>query len=179
MRRWAIGWLLLLGACNLIGGIESAELECSADGMKNGRETGVDCGGPCTPCPDYQTCATDADCSNRVCEDGTCTPGDCYDGRQNGSESDVDCGGDSELCERCFGGQRCNSASDCAAGVSDPDACQDGRCKSLCCHFDCEGCGGNCPDDCGPGSLGASCEVEDCLDPFWCLETESFDYICL
>ncbi len=39
------------------------------DGIMNGNETGIDCGGDCTPCPT------------------------CDDGIQNGTETDVDCGG--------------------------------------------------------------------------------------
>lgn len=45
------------------------------DGVQNGNETGVDCGGDCAPCP-------------------TCT-----DGIQNGNETGVDCGGDCPPCE--------------------------------------------------------------------------------
>ena len=46
------------------------------DGIQNGNETGVDCGGDCTPCPT------------------------CDDGIQNGDETGVDCGGS---CEPCVG----------------------------------------------------------------------------
>lgn len=180
MRRAAC-LLLALGACHVIGGIESAGLECPVDGERNGRETDVDCGGPCAPCADYLACRSDADCANGVCgDDGTCLPPDCYDGRTNGSESDIDCGGDSELCTRCQGGERCREADDCAAAIVDPEgACHQGVCRSLCCYDDCEGCS-DCPDVCPqPQSLGASCDVEDCADPFWCIEDEPDVYLCL
>ncbi|MCA9624558.1 MAG: hypothetical protein KC731_36290 [Myxococcales bacterium] len=172
--------LLLAGlvACNVIGGIEPATLECPSDGVQNGRETGVDCGGPCAPCGDFQGCAADEDCASHVCEDATCQPASCYDGRQNGSESDVDCGGESEGCERCVGGAGCRIADDCAAGVGDAAACQEGVCRSLCCFYDCEGCA-DCADSCGAGSLGASCATEACLDPLGCLESDSGDDLCL
>ncbi len=49
---------------------------CS-DGIQNGDETGVDCGGSCTPC--------------------TTTP-NCEDGIQNGDETGVDCGGSCTPC---------------------------------------------------------------------------------
>lgn len=45
------------------------------DGIQNGDEEGVDCGGRCTPCPT------------------------CDDGIQNGHETDVDCGGDCPSCD--------------------------------------------------------------------------------
>ncbi len=44
------------------------------DGVQNGNETGVDCGGDCAPCPT------------------------CDDGIQNGNETGVDCGGDCDPC---------------------------------------------------------------------------------
>ena len=47
---------------------------CS-DGVQNGTETAVDCGGDCSACPI------------------------CTDGIQNGSETGIDCGGD---CGRCY-----------------------------------------------------------------------------
>ncbi len=51
------------------------------DGIQNGTETGVDCGGSCSPCV---------------------TPPTCNDGIQNGDETGVDCGGSS--CAPCGGG---------------------------------------------------------------------------
>ncbi len=50
------------------------------DGMMNGDETGVDCGGSCEPCETEPT--------------PTCT-----DGMMNGDETGVDCGGSCEPCE--------------------------------------------------------------------------------
>lgn len=49
---------------------------CS-DGIQNGTETGVDCGGSCTACPTIPTCS---------------------DGIQNGTETGVDCGGSCSVC---------------------------------------------------------------------------------
>jgi hypothetical protein len=52
-------------------------LRCQAnsclDGIKDGTETGVDCGGgTCKACPDGDTCRVDSDCVNNFCdfEDG-------------------------------------------------------------------------------------------------------------
>jgi len=48
------------------------------DGVQNGDETGVDCGGSCSPCETTPTCT---------------------DGVQNGDETGVDCGGSCSPCE--------------------------------------------------------------------------------
>jgi hypothetical protein len=182
INRAALVVVLALGACNIIGGIEPAELECPVDGIKNGRETDVDCGGPCTPCEDGMVCVEDTDCANRACDLGTCDPPLCYDGRQNGEESDVDCGGESELCERCTGGDQCRVANDCAAALDNPDACDNGICTSLCCSYDCpdDPCGLDDCAACTAGSLGTSCMIDDdCFDPFWCIEDDAGPYLCL
>ncbi len=78
---------------------------CS-DGIQNGDETGVDCGGSsCPACP--PTCTdgiqngdeTGVDCGGSSCP--ACPP-TCSDGIQNGDETGVDCGGSS--CPPCSGG---------------------------------------------------------------------------
>jgi hypothetical protein len=44
---------------------------CS-DGIKNGNETAIDCGGDCPRCADGQGCATRDDCVSARCGGGTC-----------------------------------------------------------------------------------------------------------
>jgi hypothetical protein len=71
------------------------------DGIQNGQETGIDCGGP--TCPACPTCndgiqngqETGVDCGGPLC--GACSS--CTDGIQNGQETGVDCGG--PLCSAC------------------------------------------------------------------------------
>ncbi|MEL6358424.1 MAG: cohesin domain-containing protein, partial [Bacteroidota bacterium] len=71
---------------------------CS-DGIQNGNETGVDCGGPdCAPCP--PSCSDgiqNGDEEGVDCGGSSCSPcmtmADCNDGQQNGQETGVDCGG--------------------------------------------------------------------------------------
>ncbi len=78
------------------------------DGIMNGQETGVDCGGPlCDPC---ETCSDgllnqnedDVDCG------GVCPPcPSCVDNVQNGQETEIDCGGpECPACPSCFDGIR-------------------------------------------------------------------------
>lgn len=107
-----------------------------ADGVKNGEETAVDCGGDaCGPCPDGAACAVDADCLGGSCNAGgvceqatvTCLPvGEdptCADCTQNGVETDVDCGGDT--CLPCAVGQGCGNDADCLSAH-----CEGGQCVS-------------------------------------------------
>ncbi|MEM9836067.1 MAG: M12 family metallo-peptidase [Bacteroidota bacterium] len=78
---------------------EDAQPSCD-DGIQNGNETGVDCGGPdCLPCA-VPGC-TDPEAHNynpdATVDDGSCET--CTDGIQNGDETGVDCGG--SLCQAC------------------------------------------------------------------------------
>ncbi|OIO66491.1 hypothetical protein COY28_00925 [Candidatus Woesearchaeota archaeon CG_4_10_14_0_2_um_filter_57_5] len=94
------------------------------DHLKNGDETGVDCGGSCAPCPTCDdgvqnqgefgldcggpcasTCPTcfdklmDGDETGVDCG-GSCGPcATCGDGMQNQGESGIDCGGPCDACE--------------------------------------------------------------------------------
>ncbi len=71
------------------------------DGIQNGQETGLDCGGPdCDPCTTDPTCSdgiqngqeTGIDCGGPDCDPCTTNP-TCSDGIQNGQETGIDCGG--------------------------------------------------------------------------------------
>jgi len=73
------------------------------DGIKNGNETDVDCGGAeClaqgAPCLDSWMCKSPADCESGVCKSGVCEAPSCTDGVQNGMETGVDCGGGCPAC---------------------------------------------------------------------------------
>ena len=76
------------------------------DGVENGGETDVDCGGASSstsdgamPCAVGLHCLVGADCTSDVCQGpavggyGTCAAPSCTDGARNGAETDVDCGG--------------------------------------------------------------------------------------
>ena len=51
-----------------------AEASCS-DAVKNGQETGKDCGGSCDPCAEGESCKEDQDCVSGTCSFGFCTGG--------------------------------------------------------------------------------------------------------
>ncbi len=69
------------------------------DGIFNGTESDIDCGGiDCGPCADGDTCLADADCESENCAAGLCEQPSCSDGIQNGTETGVDCGGSCAAC---------------------------------------------------------------------------------
>jgi len=89
-----------------------------ADGVHNGAETGVDCGGSspnCLRCAAGQGCGAASDCQSGVCAGGLCQPPTCTDGIKNGTETDTDCGGGS--CPGCALQRHCAAPTDCQSGV--------------------------------------------------------------
>ena len=95
-----------------------------ADGILDGEETDVDCGGPmCTACGTGKMCnGEDANCQSHVCTNA-CQASTCTDGVQNGNETDIDCGGlgymGAPACPPCNPGKKCNLPGDCVG-----DLCQ-------------------------------------------------------
>jgi hypothetical protein len=50
-------------------------LSSCVNGIKDGQETDVDCGGPvCQPCSDFQACILNRDCRSGLCFQGLCIP---------------------------------------------------------------------------------------------------------
>ena len=94
------------------------------DGLKNGEESDVDCGGPfCAPCALGRTCNGANDCLSSNCVSGICVAlASCFDGVRNGSESSVDCGGHG--CAACGDGLPCSGNIDCLSGVCSNGICQ-------------------------------------------------------
>lgn len=85
------------------------------DGLKNGDETDIDCGGSCAGCGTDKTCSVNADCQSGVCKSRACQSPTCTDGVKNGAETDVDCGGGA--CSKCPTGKQCLTATDCTTGI--------------------------------------------------------------
>ncbi|RYZ03476.1 MAG: trypsin-like serine protease [Myxococcales bacterium] len=136
---------------------------CS-DGMKNGTESDVDCGGSCTAdCAVGKACGVAADCVSNLCAAGKCVAAPtCSDGMKNGTESDVDCGG--SCTADCAVGKACGVAADCVSNlctagkcVAAP-TCSDGMKNGTESDVD---CGGSCTADC---AVGKACGVAaDCV----------------
>ncbi|HEX2570635.1 MAG TPA: fibrinogen-like YCDxxxxGGGW domain-containing protein [Polyangia bacterium] len=139
------------------------------DGMRNGDETGVDCGGPtCPKCADNQGCQTNNDCISGFCnpQTNTCMTPTCTDGYMDGGETGVDCGG--PTCPLCPNGMTCQRDSDCQSGFCDPQTnlcetptCSDGYQDGTETGVDCGG--GTCP----PCAVGNGCQKDsDCATGF-------------
>jgi sulfatase-modifying factor enzyme 1 len=103
-----------------------------ADGIKDGQETDVDCGGPvCAHCADGKACVSNNDCVDQACgvdcAAGTCCPASCTDGIKNGVETDTDCGGNgvgtTDNCPRCLVGKACQQGSDCDTNLCNTNSC--------------------------------------------------------
>lgn len=125
--------LLFFYACGGSSGDSTAtptSQPACTDGLQNGGETGIDCGGSCGPCA-TETCSdgiqnqdeTGVDCGG-VC--GPCATGACNDGEQSPGETGVDCGG------------TCPNHDCCANGYADVDLDETG----VDCGGTCDGCAG-------------------------------------
>jgi hypothetical protein len=136
-----------------------------ANGIVDGDESDVDCGGPCTPCADGKRCHHDADCAggscgpSKVCgADGGasgCEVGDapsCHDCLKNGNETSVDCGGS---CPPCGASRDCKVDADCITA-----SCVGGVCAQVSasgpCRDDSDCLSGLCVP--GPCATGSCCQ---------------------
>ncbi len=128
------------------------------DQLKNGAETGVDCGGGCQVCADGQSCMVHEDCESSLCVGGQCQAPSCADGVKNGLESDIDCG--MEGCPPCGDGKACSDGAQCESLVCDGSQCAAAACD------DNETNGGETSLNCGGPCLckdGDPCEdAADC-----------------
>ncbi len=104
-----------------------AAASCS-DGIQNGNESDIDCGGSCGGCALTKSCGSNTDCvlpGSGKCSGGKCIAPTCADGVQNGNETDVDCGGSCPA--DCPVGSGCTASTDCALS-----ACVTGKCTGVC-----------------------------------------------
>jgi cysteine-rich repeat protein len=121
------------------------------DGIKNGIETDVDCGGVCGAdhqCADAKLCFVAADCMSGVCEQGTCQAPACDDGVvQAGEMCDDGNNTNGDGCDDGPGGS-CRPTG-CGNGTKDPtEQCDDGNAVNG------DGCDNNCKTTgCGNGVL--------------------------
>lgn len=117
-----------------------AAATCS-DGVRNGEETDVDCGGACAACSSGSSCVVGRDCDSYLCAAGSCTIATCTDAVKNGHETDVDCGGS---CGACAPHARCATAADCdsrlcSSGICVASSCTDGVSNESESDIDCGG----------------------------------------
>src|SRR6185503_13557717 len=96
------------------------------DGVKNGTETDVDCGGGgCPACDPGKTCSMGTDCTSQICQAGTCTAPVCDDGNTvSGDGCNAGCG--VEAGYACSGNMPSTCAPICGDGLVKPgEACDD------------------------------------------------------
>jgi hypothetical protein len=186
--RYSTGSAFVINGWNSFAGamiVGSRSVPSCVDGVKNGSETDVDCGGNCLPCDVNKACTTALDCVSGSCVNSTChARSTCADGVKDGDETDVDCGGSCAACayatcsdgvknggetgvdcggpcQGCALGVRCSVNQDCASR-----ACGAFRCADLCHDGMRDGdetgvdCGGGCTA-CAPGS---TCQGSTCSD---------------
>ena len=60
-----------------------------ADGIKNGSETDVDCGGSCSRCANGQSCLSRNDCAGALCQFERCY--ECFGGGDCGPDANGNC----------------------------------------------------------------------------------------
>ena len=174
--RTALGVGLLLGAaaCSSPAQTAAAGRATCDNGVVDGPESDVDCGGTCDLCATGLVCRVGTDCFSGACEGGFCLADapTCTDQRKNGPETGVDCGG---TCPGCAAGQPCNALTDCRSGVCTDHLCDESATCSdaalspgesdLDCGGPCTACatGLKCrvPGDC----LSATCIFGICRDP--------------
>jgi hypothetical protein len=154
------------GVCGFVTATTDPDTECTgadvcngagacqcSDGILNGLETALDCGGGvCPTCGNGDTCNLGTDCGSGNCADGVCC--------------DAACGG---LCQACTAAKTGGSDGVCGfvSGNTDPDAecpglqvCDGaGMCGALSCGFDPPAPGGSCPVVCTGGCVGSTCIV--------------------
>ena len=129
------------------------------DGVENGTETDVDCGGSCPECVSGKACGHGADCLTAACVNGACATASCDNGVQDSNETDIDCGG--ATCPKCATGLRCKVGADCAGGVCTESICLPSSCAD---HLrDGKETSVDCGGECAPCGLNATCLVDgDC-----------------
>ena len=96
------------------------------DGVRNGVETDVDCGGDCAPCELMQTCAEASDCLSDTCIDAVCScPDDAFCDDGNPCTDNV-CSDDTHQCVTLNNNDTCSDGTNCTGG----DQCVDGSCQA-------------------------------------------------
>lgn len=149
------------GVCKDAGKGLQCQSPTNSDGVQNGTESGIDCGGVGNAkCPDGQGCKVQDDCTSDYCKGGKCSPILPADGVKNGNETDIDCGGVGNA--RCADALICKIDGDCKSDVCKDLAdgmglrCQvpsptDGKKNGVETDVDCGGGGGN--PGCASGKL--------------------------
>jgi hypothetical protein len=173
LRRCEFDSDCLSGNCD---GVHCDFAETCFNGVQDGFETGVDCGGGACPGCDGEECGADRDCASGVCRNTACQVPTCSDDVRNGGESDVDCGG--PVCPKCADGLVCRDDDDCESGQCNPNSicgqgtCTDGSLNGEESDIDCGG------PDCPPCENGRACFQDSDCESNFCDAFGSGDPVC-
>ncbi len=135
------------------------------DGVKNGDESDVDCGGSCDPCAIGKDCLLNEDCESFNCVNGSCAEAECIEEWYCSDWSD------------CYDGERtreCSDINECGTNYSKPET------SEACCEDDTAPgeCSLNQPRYCEDGKLIFKCSECGCPDNEQCQEDGSCKFIC-
>lgn len=131
------------------------------NGIKDGDETQIDCGGSQCPACIGGACTESSECVSKSCVNNKCVPPSCSDKATNGTETDVDCGGPD--CPDCQDNATCNVAEDCVSRICNNSICYPPSCSDNISNGNETGidCGGSTCPKC---LSGANCKVAgDCV----------------
>jgi hypothetical protein len=147
---------------------ECVPANCS-DGVQNGDESDVDCGGVCRGCAIGMGCDVPADCVSNLCDTSGAAGGSAGGGGAGGMGG-AGGGGLPPAAGICVGqaqGQACGGPGACVAGLS----CADGFCCDGPCSGTCESCAaadtGGSNGVCSPWSTGGLGKAMAC-SPYVC-----------
>lgn len=170
LKRCTVAGDCVSAVCSDLGQGLRCQPPSPTDGVKNGTETDIDCGGAKAPaCADGKSCGGRGDCASDVCTAGKCIAPVCPDGAKNGLETAIDCGG--PACPRCGDNLSCLVPIDCASGVCQnkgagltcqPPSPTDGVMNGAETDTDCGGAGA---PKCGAGKsckIHADCSSDGC-----------------
>jgi hypothetical protein len=150
----------LTGAQDTGDGTVTMLSDACVDGVEDGNESDVDCGGTCAAkCAQGSACAAAGDCATGACNTMThvCAATTCSDGSKDGNESDVDCGG--TCAAKCAQGSGCAAAGDCATGACNTTT---HACVATTCS-DGSKDGAESDVDCGGGTCAACPDGKACM----------------
>src|SRR5688500_8295311 len=135
------------------------------DGVKNGSETGVDCGGECFRCGLGETCASRDDCQNAHCLNGTCqqctADSQCPDDAHGACVCDI-----FRVCRQRDG----ITANNCGECPPDWHSCSPGN-PSATCYLRC-----GVTEPCAPTANYCTSGTERCGDNGHCLQPRSEEH---
>ena len=136
------------------------------DGILNGDETGIDCGGSCAACATCDDGILNGDETGVDCGGSCAACATCDDGILNGDETGIDCGGSCAACATCDDGilNGDETGIDCGGSCAACATCDDGILNGDETGVD---CGGSCAAcaTCDDGILNGDETGVDCGGP--------------